>query len=107
MVYRQNKNVAHESIHAPRDPNTLSNYNAWRTTHITANLEIDFEGKKLFGDVVLKMKSMTEGESGEVILDARSVLPFSSPSSSLVWNGRFVISGRGIEAEADLIIVLE
>src|SRR2546430_12428826 len=29
-------------IHQPRDPSTLSNYSAWRTKHITANLEIDF-----------------------------------------------------------------
>jgi leukotriene-A4 hydrolase len=67
MVRRPNENVA---IHAPRDPNTLSNYNAWRTQHITANLEIDFAKKRLFGDVVLKLKSL-EGESGEVVLDSR------------------------------------
>ncbi|KAF2433615.1 putative leukotriene A-4 hydrolase like protein [Tothia fuscella] len=62
--------LVHESIHAPRDPNTLSNYNAWRTTHITANLEIDFARKRLFGDVVLRIRSLTEGGSEEVILDA-------------------------------------
>jgi leukotriene-A4 hydrolase len=69
MVKRPIGNVR---IHAPRDPNTLSNYNAWRTQHITANLEIDFAKKRLFGDVVLKLKSL-EGESGEVVLDSRSV----------------------------------
>ena len=32
------------SIHQPRDPNTLANYNAWRTKHTKAEFEIDFEG---------------------------------------------------------------
>jgi leukotriene-A4 hydrolase len=72
MVKRPIGNVA---IHAPRDPNTLSNYNAWRTQHITANLEIDFAKKRLFGNVVLRLKSL-EGENGEVVLDSRYVQDF-------------------------------
>jgi hypothetical protein len=62
--------IANMAVHAPRDPNTLSNYVSWRTQHITANLEIDFAKKRLFGDVVLRMKSL-EGESGEIVLDSR------------------------------------
>jgi len=59
------------SINTPRDPNTLSNYNNFRTKHVTANLEIDFERKRLMGNVVLRMKSCTHGESGKVVLDSR------------------------------------
>jgi hypothetical protein len=54
-----------------RDPNTLSNYNEIRTTHIAINSDIDFEKKKLTGNVILKMKGMTEREVSEVVLDTR------------------------------------
>jgi len=59
-------------IHSPRDPSTLSNYNAWRTQHITVNLEIDFAKKRLWGDVVLKMKKLTDAgaDSKKVVLDS-------------------------------------
>lgn len=53
----------------PRDPNTLSNYNNWRSTHITANFDILFDQKKLVGNVVHQFKSITDGESREIILD--------------------------------------
>lgn len=53
----------------PRDPNTLSNYNNWRSTHITANFDIHFDQKKLAGNVVHKFKSITDAESREIILD--------------------------------------
>merc|ERR1712000_423643 len=56
-----------------RDPSTLSNYGAWRTKHVTANFDLDFEGKKLKGEVILKLESQTEKESKEVVLDSRSV----------------------------------
>jgi len=61
-------------IHQPRDPSTLSNYNVWRTKHITANLEIDFTKKRLWGNVVLKLKRLGDAgstESGKVVLDSR------------------------------------
>ncbi|KAJ5674878.1 uncharacterized protein N7477_004812 [Penicillium maclennaniae] len=53
----------------PRDPNTLSNYNNWRSTHITANFDILFDQKKLVGNVVHRFKSTTDAESREIILD--------------------------------------
>ena len=52
-----------------RDPNTLSNYNNWRSSHITANFDILFEQKKLVGNVVHQLKSTTDAESREIILD--------------------------------------
>ena len=55
----------------PRDPNTLSNYTSWRTQHVTANLEIDFEGEKLVGSVVLKMKALRGRTDERVVLDSR------------------------------------
>ena len=53
----------------PRDPNTLSNYNNWRSTHITANFDILFDQKKLVGNVVHKLTSITDAVSREIILD--------------------------------------
>jgi leukotriene-A4 hydrolase len=55
----------------PRDPNTLSNYTSWRTQHVTANLEIDFEGKRLVGDVILRLKALRKQTEERVILDSR------------------------------------
>ncbi|KAF1813311.1 leukotriene A-4 hydrolase [Eremomyces bilateralis CBS 781.70] len=57
---------------AVRDPNTLSNYDEFVTRHITANLEVDFEGRRLSGDVVLRMRSVT-GEGDRVVLDTSYV----------------------------------
>ena len=71
----------------PRDPNTLSNYTSWRTQHVTANLEIDFEGKRLLGNVGLKLKALREQTEERVILDSRYAL--SSLLIDLRWH-RFV-----------------
>lgn len=57
------------TINPPRDPNTLSNYNNWRSTHVTANFDILFDQKKLVGNVVHQFKSITNAESREIILD--------------------------------------
>lgn len=57
------------TINPPRDPNTVSNYNNWRSTHVTANFDILFDQKKLVGNVVHQFKSITDGESKEIILD--------------------------------------
>jgi leukotriene-A4 hydrolase len=57
------------TINPPRDPNTLSNYNNWRSTHITANLDIHFDQKRLAGNVIHQLKSITDAESREIILD--------------------------------------
>src|SRR5436190_22106632 len=53
-----------------RDPNTLSNYDAWRTRHTAENLKIEFEKKRLAGSVVLELESQADEASKEIILDA-------------------------------------
>ncbi len=55
-------------IHTPRDPNTLSNYNNF-LTHTIANFAIDFEQKSLIGNVILNLKSVTDAETKEILLD--------------------------------------
>lgn len=57
---------------APRDPNTQSNYHEVLTTHVVANLEVDFEKKRLWGNVVLRLKSLID-DLKQVVLDTRSV----------------------------------
>jgi leukotriene-A4 hydrolase len=56
-------------IRRPRDPNTLSNYTAWVSNHVTANFEILFDQKKLVGNVIHQLQSKTNAESQEIILD--------------------------------------
>nr|POE54493.1 leukotriene a-4 hydrolase like [Quercus suber] len=56
------------SIHPPRDPNTLSNYNAWRTKHITTDFEIDFDAKRLDGVVHLVLERLAKNEN-KIVLD--------------------------------------
>jgi len=58
-------------INTPRDPCTLSNYNNFKTTHTSADLHIDFKAKKLSGHVTLLLKSTTNAESKEILLDTR------------------------------------
>jgi leukotriene-A4 hydrolase len=55
-----------------RDFQTLSNYDEIRTTQLSLNLDIDFEKKRLYGNVVLKMKVQVE-ECDTIILDTRYV----------------------------------
>jgi leukotriene-A4 hydrolase len=50
-----------------RDPTTLSNYDKFRTRHIAANFKIDFENKRLEGDVALDLEVIDKSE--EVVLD--------------------------------------
>lgn len=57
------------TMHTPRDPNTLSNYHNFLTTHTTANFTIDFEQKVLNGSVILNLQSVTDAETKEVLLD--------------------------------------
>lgn len=61
------------TINMPRDPNTLSNYNNWRTKHTIADLAISFEKQKLSGSVTLELESITDNESDEIILDSSYV----------------------------------
>jgi leukotriene-A4 hydrolase len=60
-------------INPPRDPNTLSNYNNWICTHTAVNFEILFEQKKLIGNVIHKLRSTTNAETEEIILDSHHV----------------------------------
>ena len=61
-------------IHKPRDPNTLSNYNNWLTTHTSTTFDINFDEQKLSGSVTHKLKSITKAETNEIILDSSHVL---------------------------------
>lgn len=65
----QRRTMATTIINPPRDPNTLSNYNNWISTHITANFDILFDQKKLAGNVVHRLKSITDAQSQDIILD--------------------------------------
>jgi leukotriene-A4 hydrolase len=67
------------TINMPRDPNTLSNYNNWRTKHTIADFTIDFKKQRLTGSVELQLESTTDKESEEIILDT-SFLDISSIS---------------------------
>jgi hypothetical protein len=53
-----------------RDPNTLSNYDQYLTTHTSVNYSIDFEKKRLSGHVVLTLKAVGQSGSTEVVLDS-------------------------------------
>ena len=53
----------------PRDPNTVSNYNQWKTKHTIAELAVDFKKQRLHGRVTLQLQSITEKESEEIVLD--------------------------------------
>lgn len=56
-------------VNPPRDPNTLSNYNNFITTHTTVNFKIDFERKIVGGKVTLTLKSITDAATKEILLD--------------------------------------
>ena len=62
-------------VHQPRDPNTLSNYNAWKLKHVTADLELDFKGKRVWGSVKYDMQRIAKGVE-KVVLDTRLVFLF-------------------------------
>lgn len=61
--------TAQHNVCDVRDPNTLSNYNEFSTIHTTANFTIDFEGKNLIGNVLLKLKPVARTERRELFLD--------------------------------------
>ncbi|WEW61297.1 Leucyl aminopeptidase yscIV [Emydomyces testavorans] len=54
----------------PRDPNTLSNYNSFRTIHTTTNFEIRFDQQRLVGKVIHQLKSLTDAQAKEIVLDS-------------------------------------
>ncbi|KAI9743973.1 MAG: hypothetical protein M1818_002707 [Claussenomyces sp. TS43310] len=78
---------------APRDPNTLSNYNNWLTKHTKAELAIDFEAQKLSGNVTLQLESVTASESEEIVLDS-SFLDIRDISVNGVKNKEWEIKDR-------------
>lgn len=51
------------------NPNTLSNYNHFVTTHTVANCDIDFKQQRLTGFVKLNLKSTTQAETEQILLD--------------------------------------
>src|SRR5687768_9731731 len=57
------RTMATTIINPPRDPNTLANYNNWRTVHTTTTLDILFDEKKLKGNVLHTLKAITDGQS--------------------------------------------
>ncbi|KAI9647916.1 Leucyl aminopeptidase yscIV [Ciborinia camelliae] len=67
------RTMATMSTTLPRDPNTLSNYNNWRTKHTIADLAIDFNKQRVHGTVTLHLESITDKESEEIILDSSFV----------------------------------
>ena len=56
-------------VNPPRDPNTLSNYHNFLTTHTIVNFSIDFEKKSIAGNVALTLKSLTDAAAKEIQLD--------------------------------------
>ena len=54
-----------------RDPNTLSNYDKFRTRHITADFKIDFQKKRLEGKVSLNLQVLDK--AAEIVLDSSFV----------------------------------
>ena len=89
----------------PRDPNTLSNYHNFRTTHISANLVIDFVNERLTGNVSLIIKSITEGESGEIVLDTShlDIKHVQLDGAPVKWSllARFEPYGSALKIELD------
>lgn len=59
------------TINTPRDPNTLSNYNNFKTSHTAVDFKIDLTGQRMTGDVTLHLKSITNAEAMEIVLDTR------------------------------------
>ena len=53
---------------ARRDPNTLSNYDRFTTTHTKTDITIDFDKRILAGNVVLSLHA-ARGNEKEVVLD--------------------------------------
>lgn len=71
MVTKSTSDPSRVEIRTPRDPNTLSNYHNFVTRHTTVDFDIDFERKRLFGSVVLKLESLTDEDVKEIVLDSR------------------------------------
>jgi leukotriene-A4 hydrolase len=70
---RQLTRMASTIVKGPRDPNTLSNYQNWITTHSTATFDVNFEEQRLGGHVAHKLRSTTDAATKEIILDSSHV----------------------------------
>ncbi|KAI1171490.1 peptidase family M1-domain-containing protein, partial [Nemania sp. FL0916] len=72
----------------PRDPNTLANYGEWDTKHTTVNFKINFDKQRLEGSVFLKLESLTDRQSREIILDTNnlSISSVKRKSEDLAWS---------------------
>ncbi|KAK3377953.1 leukotriene A-4 hydrolase [Podospora didyma] len=83
-----------------RDPNTLSNYDAWRTKHTTANFNVDFAAQVLRGSVVIELESLTDKASKEIVLDSSyldvSSIKLNSASSQWEIKDRTEFSGSPV-----------
>jgi aminopeptidase N len=71
-----------------RDPNTLSNYDDFKTTHTVANLSIDFSKEQLAGNVTLILEATASVKTGEITLDTSylDVLDVKVRGSSTKWD---------------------
>lgn len=74
--------------HGPRDPNTLSNYDDFKTMHTVANLSIDFSKKQLAGNVTLTLEAAAGVKTGEITLDTSylDILDVKLEGSSTKWD---------------------
>ncbi|KAI9894717.1 MAG: hypothetical protein M1814_002073 [Vezdaea aestivalis] len=52
-----------------RDPNTVSNYHEFVTTHTKVDFQIDFPGQKLTGRVLLQLTSLADSVADTITLD--------------------------------------
>ena len=102
MVIRR---MASAIIHPPRDPNTLSNYNNFVTTHTVANFDIDFKQKRLAGFVKLDLKSVTHAQTKQILLDTSflnvSDVKVHGKSSKWALLSRFEPYGSALEIRLD------
>ena len=73
------------SVH--RDPNTLSNYHEWKTSHITADLAIEFEQQRCSGKVTLALTRL-EKSSKKIVLDTSylDVEDVKLAGKQVTWN---------------------
>ncbi|KAI9843679.1 MAG: hypothetical protein M1837_006146 [Sclerophora amabilis] len=102
------------SIQKPRDPNTLSNYHEFVTTHTTANYRINFKDTFLAGNAVLRLRSVTDAQAREVVLDTShldikdvrvndAVRPWTLSARSEPYGSALHIDlGRGIKKGEDV-----
>lgn len=99
------------TVHPARDPNTLSNYNNFITTHTEANLDIDFKQRCLTGFVKLNLKSVTQAETKQIVLDTSfltvSDVKIHGKSSKWELLSRFEPYGSALEIRLEEAVELD